>query len=154
MVLNRAYLNQYGSYGLTEDVGNHLYKKSDSLIDLYIEYFLNETLAYLVAGKITKSAGTTNKNYYSKANVLFLYKGKFLIPTSIFLYSAYELISQLIEKDPRELDNAAATFGFLNVSQELKGVNVGKKEAGNLKLQKILALEEVKKDEKVSSRKK
>lgn len=146
MVLNRAYLNQYGSYGLTEDVGNHLYRKSDSLIDLYIEYFLNETLAYLVAGKITKGTGTTNKNYYSKANVLFLYKGKFLIPTSIFLYSAYELISQLIDKDPRELDNAAATFGFLNVSQELKGVNVGKEEAGNLKLQKILALEEAKKD--------
>lgn len=155
LLLNRAFLTQYGlmpgswkKYGEQIELINNAneYKYMQSLhkeLEGYIQFFLNETIAYLIGGKVYEAA---KENWNVKTqNLFFIYKGKYLIPVSLFLYSAYRLIAFLKEdmKIPANLNNGIhidGTIGELTYSAKLEGVNVGMAFARQLRSDKYYYL--------------
>lgn len=118
LIFNKAYLSQQG----VDKQGNkHVYEKQDTMNN-YINFFLYETLAYLVAGKI-KQNSVDDYN----GNLFFIFKGKYLMPVSVFLLSAYNLILQLLNSNTDI--NSLKSFGSLIYSQKLTGFKPTRKEA-------------------------
>lgn len=155
LLLNRAFLTQYGlapghwqkydsSIQLVNNKAEMNYKQDlHKELESYILFFLNETLAYLIGGKVYEAA-KYNWNL-DKQNLFFIYKGKYLIPVSLFLYSAYRLIAFLKSelKVPVNLKNGihiTGTIGELTYSSKLEGVNVGMAFARKLRSDKYYYL--------------
>lgn len=148
-LLNRAFLSEYGMVSghqqkydeIIHTSGSNtwdLYKNHwlEHSLEDYVAYFLNETIAYLIAGKVYNEGKGWNAN---TQNLFFIFKGKYLIPVSLFLHSALYLIWELFcsSKEARDLSRksggggSASTIGRLTYKKELKklhaSANIAKK---------------------------
>lgn len=156
-LLNRAFLSQYGFvrgdevyYDTMRHHKGELKEKKYSLsseenqqFEAYILFFLNQTIAYLIGGKVYQEGSSWNTN---TQNLFFIYQGKYMIPVSIFLYSAYELIVEL----KKNLGNrktfskmhieGGSTIGELTYVAKLKNLNAGAGFARQLRSDKFYYL--------------
>lgn len=155
-VLNKAFLSQYGMVRGNEtrydeqihhggSFEQELYKVQDhKALESYIFFFLNQTIAYLIGGKVYEE--TNNKSYWNQEtqNLFFIFKGQYLIPVSLFLYSAYRLIGELKKRVfDQKMDSKLhinGTIGELTYSKNLESLQAGSTFAKQLRLDKFYYL--------------
>lgn len=155
-VLNKAFLSQYGMVRGNEthydeqihhsgSFDQELYKVQDNrVLESYIFFFLNQTIAYLIGGKVYEEVN--DKNYWNQEtqNLFFIFKGQYLIPVSLFLYSAYRLIGELKKRVfDQKMDSKLhinGTIGELTYSKNLESLQAGSSFAKQLRLDKFYYL--------------
>lgn len=126
LVFNRAFLSKHG----VDKDGEPRHYTSDEKSESYIKFFMNKTLAYLLAGKI-KDIDNPENRY---GNMFFVYKGKYLIPVSMFLIAAYQLILKLQNKTVTKIE----AFGSLQYNKRLVGTTgLGDKTAEKYRQEKL-----------------
>ena len=146
LILNRAYLSKYGLSGVKKgqfaydlrseknsgsNAKNAYLTRENPNLEKYISYFLNLTLEYLIAGKIKSENFKTDNS-----NLFFIYKGQYLIPVSLFLYSAYELILY-IQNNNNFVDDWKSSYGRLTFSKELDNLCINMNDARKLQREKF-----------------
>ena len=115
---NRAYLEKCGmtylwdENGKGEIVPSHLDSSNDEEFMRIVNYFLNQAMLYLISGKVLSMGDNDQINYakdnINKGNLFFIYRQRYLIPISIFLFSSYVFITKIIlaaeSKDPNAIE--------------------------------------------------
>ena len=139
LLFNRDYLSKYGKEHdpkkpvTVENYKDSPYRAADApAIENLVEALMNQTLMYLVGGKVWEETNKAMGKWVpTTQNLFFIYKSRYLIPVSIFLWTAYDLINQLIIITSRGDVKTIGSFfpsviGHLTYSRQLLDTNMGR----------------------------
>lgn len=124
LVLNKAFLEKNG----LDKNGKKNLLQSNEEIENYIRFFLYQTISFLIGMELDKQT-----NGFSEGNLFFIYKGKYLIPISMFLYSSLQFIT-MFENNIKK-DNLKGIGGF-SYNKNLGGIETSMEEASKLQQKK------------------
>lgn len=133
-ILNRAFLsragleNVSGPKGEVKTASSPLNTMSNETVVLMIQFFLNQAIFHLLGSKVQEMIGSdaqlqqTKNGNLDYGNLFFIFRKNYLIPVSVFLFSALNCLNQLIAKCAKNQSvDFLNSIGRLTYAKELSG---------------------------------
>lgn len=133
-ILNRAFLTRAGLENNPKGKKNRyvstpLKTKNNTDLILMIQFFLNQAIFHMIGSEVQQLIGNdpelqrAKEQKVSYGNLFFVFRKNYLIPVSVFLFDAVNLLNQLIVKaeTSQTKPDFLNSIGRLTYSSELQG---------------------------------
>lgn len=131
-ILNRAFLSRAGLENSPSSKNRWqaavLGTKDNATLILMIQFFLNQSIFHLVGSRVQElikgdvDLQKVKNGNVSLGNLFFVFRKNYLMPVSVFLFSAVNCLNQLIEKSTKDnRPDFLNSIGKLTYKRELQG---------------------------------
>ena len=144
-ILNRAFLTRAGLENNSKGKKNRyisapLKTKNNTDLILMIQFFLNQAIFHMIGSEVQQLIGSDPELQRAKGqkvsygNLFFVFRKNYLMPVSVFLFDAVNLLNQLIVKaeTSQTKPDFLNSIGRLTYSSELQGFSTDYKFKDNV----------------------